>query len=233
MANERQKLFRADLHIHTKYSMDSLAKPEDVLRAAIRRGLDAIAITDHGEIEGALEAQKIAQRKQLPIQVIVGEEAYSEYGDLLVYFVKRKIQNGPLEKILDEAARQGAVCSMAHPFDSGRSGMLTRNPPSSLIARIPAVEALNARVFHEKENEKALDFALMGGKAVLAGSDAHHPSEVGAAYVEYEHVKRLDPGNVLSSKHVLRGGRSSPLVRFHSRFARLRKKIAAIGRQTK
>ena len=53
-------MFRVDLHMHTRFSKDSLSRVEDVLAAAMRRGLSAIAITDHDGIEGALEAKEIA-----------------------------------------------------------------------------------------------------------------------------------------------------------------------------
>jgi len=40
---------RSDLHVHTHCSPDSSTSPDDVCRAALRRGLDAVAITDHAE----------------------------------------------------------------------------------------------------------------------------------------------------------------------------------------
>ncbi len=49
-----------DLHCHTSVSFDSLAKPESVVRAAAKRGLTHLAITDHDRIEGALRARDAA-----------------------------------------------------------------------------------------------------------------------------------------------------------------------------
>jgi predicted metal-dependent phosphoesterase TrpH len=219
------KKFLADLHTHTKYSHDSLSEPKDLLEAAVRKGLSAVAITDHNEINGALEAKKIAAEMKLPIQVIVGEEVYTDKGDLLVYFLKEKIAPGSLASALSEAKRQNAVCSMAHPFDFARKGMMTQKPSEGLVDKIAAVEVLNARVFLESENRSALDFATLRRKVFLAGSDSHHPSEVGAAYVEYEGVRALDARTLLFAKHAICGKRSSPLVRFHSRYAKLRKKL--------
>jgi len=40
---------RSDLHVHTFCSPDSSMSPDDVCRAAIRRGLDAVGISDHAE----------------------------------------------------------------------------------------------------------------------------------------------------------------------------------------
>lgn len=62
-----------DFHSHTIHS-DGLDSPESVLNSAIRLGLDFIAITDHNNYLGSVDALKIAKDKKLPITVINGEE---------------------------------------------------------------------------------------------------------------------------------------------------------------
>lgn len=42
---------RQDLHLHTKYSADSLAEPRAYCLRAIERGYDAICFTDHADFE--------------------------------------------------------------------------------------------------------------------------------------------------------------------------------------
>jgi len=42
---------RADCHMHTYFSGDSEAKPEDMILAAIDKGLEAICFTDHEDID--------------------------------------------------------------------------------------------------------------------------------------------------------------------------------------
>ena len=49
-----------DLHMHTDHSPDCATPAELLLETAKERGLGAIAITDHNEISGALEAGEIA-----------------------------------------------------------------------------------------------------------------------------------------------------------------------------
>ena len=46
-----------DLHIHSKYSYNGILEPKDILKIAIKRGSDGIAITDHNTVKGALEAK--------------------------------------------------------------------------------------------------------------------------------------------------------------------------------
>jgi len=217
--------FRADLHMHTHHSIDSLAKVEDVLLAAVKKGLSAIAITDHNETAGALEAQKIARKKKLPLQVIIGEEVMSREGDLLVYFLKRRIAPGPLADVLKEVKKQGAVCSSAHPYDFKRSGIKLEKLPAKLLSQIDAIEAFNARITFPAHNAQAGKFALFHKKPVLAGSDAHHQLEVGSAYAEFVGITKLTPAKLLSAPRTLHGRLSSPFVHFFSRYAVLKKKF--------
>ena len=214
--------------MHTRHSGDSLSRVEDVLAAAVKRGLSAIAITDHDGIEGAIEAQRLARAQKLPLQVIVGEEVRTDEGDLLVYFVKERIAPGKLVDVLAEAGRQGAVCAAAHPYDAARHGIDLQGLAPGVLGKIGAIEVFNARVPLASQNARAMAFALKGGKALLAGSDAHHPSEVGAAYAEFHGVSELDAHSLLHAHRNIGGKSSSPLVRFHSRYAVLRKKMAGI-----
>jgi len=63
------------LHLHTHYSLlDGLSKIPDVLDRAKEYGMDAIAITDHGTMYGAIEFYKAARKKG--IKPIIGCEVY-------------------------------------------------------------------------------------------------------------------------------------------------------------
>ena len=46
---------RVDMHMHTRVSFDCLCDPEKVLAAARSRGIDRICVTDHNEIDVAVE----------------------------------------------------------------------------------------------------------------------------------------------------------------------------------
>jgi len=66
-------LIEVDLHMHTDHSPDCATPVEVLLETARDRGLGAIAITDHNEVSGALEARRVAEGMD-DLKVIVGEE---------------------------------------------------------------------------------------------------------------------------------------------------------------
>lgn len=70
---------RVELHCHTKMSdMDGVSKVEDILKRAHDWGHKAVAITDHGVVQGFTEAHHYLQGldKSDPFKVIYGVEGY-------------------------------------------------------------------------------------------------------------------------------------------------------------
>lgn len=174
------KRFKVDLHIHTCASKDGVAFPADVIKAARRRGLDRIAITDHNSIDGALAAKEID-----PELVIVGEEILTTHGEFLALFVTERVPPRlSHQETLDRLEAQGAIISVSHPFDRHRHKPWTENLLETVLSRIDAIEGFNARSLHAQDNERAQAFAAAHGLPMTAGSDAHTRLEIGAAYVE-------------------------------------------------
>src|SRR5665647_392097 len=63
------------LHTHSHYSLlDGLSKIPDMVKTAKKNGMNAIAITDHGNMYGAIELYK--ECKKAGIKPIIGVEAY-------------------------------------------------------------------------------------------------------------------------------------------------------------
>ena len=68
------------LHLHTEYSLlDGVGKIDDYLDRAKELGMPALAITDHGNMFGAIEFYKKALKKG--IKPIIGIEVYVSEGD--------------------------------------------------------------------------------------------------------------------------------------------------------
>ena len=65
----------ANLHTHTEYSLlDGLSKIEPLVQRAKSLGQDALAITDHGALYGAIEFYQTA--KKHGVKPIIGMEGY-------------------------------------------------------------------------------------------------------------------------------------------------------------
>lgn len=63
------------LHTHTHYSLlDGLSKPKEIIKFAKQDEMPAIAITDHGNLHGAIEFYKLAKKEG--VKPIIGVEAY-------------------------------------------------------------------------------------------------------------------------------------------------------------
>ena len=75
-------------------------------------------------------------------------------------------------------------------------------------------------------NEKAKQAAEKYCKPALAGTDAHHPSEVGRAYAEFEGITTLDKHAMLTAKRKIVGRIASPLVKLFTRYAVLRNRLS-------
>ncbi len=69
------------LHTHSHYSLlDGLSKIEDIISRTKSLGMDAIALTDHGNMYGAIEFYQAAQKEG--IKPILGMEAYIAPGSM-------------------------------------------------------------------------------------------------------------------------------------------------------
>jgi len=160
-----------DLHVHSKYSFDSILTPQKIIETAQARGLNGIGITDHNTIRGGIEAQKINRAPNLLI--IVGVEMSTEAGDLVGLFLKEEIRDHHSIRVADEIHRQGGIVVLPHPYEGHRLN-------DELLKKVDLVEGFNARA-SERANKKAVELAEKWNKPITAGSDAHFAAEIGLA----------------------------------------------------
>ena len=182
---------KCDLHVHTAYSFDSLSSPKEMVEAAIKKGIDCLAITDHDVIGGAEEAVEYARGK--PILIIPGIEIKTKEGDILGLNVKEIIpKNLAARETIKKIKIAKGIAVIPHPF-GWFCGF--RENLEDLIAEVDGIEVLNSSIFGPG-NKIALNFAQKYNLPFTCGSDAHSPDFVGRAYLEI-------PGKNLSIEEVL------------------------------
>ena len=210
-----------DFHTHTSASKDSLTSPEHLLRAARRRGLDRVVVTDHNTIAGALTAHTLD-----PELVIIGEEIMTTSGEILAAYVTGEIPSGlsPQETI-KRLRDQGAFISVSHPFDAWRSGAWELEDLLEIAPLVDAVEIFNARCMAPGGNQRTSEFAQQHDLPGTAGSDAHAAFELGAATLLLPQFAGPDALRMVIREGKVHGRLSPFWVHFFSRYAHLRKKV--------
>lgn len=157
------------IHVHTTYSYDANAAPADVVQTARRQGVDCVAITDHDEIRGALEAQALGE-----VQVIVGEEISSRDGHLIGLFLQERIPPGlPAEQTAQLIREQGGLVLAPHPRALLCESSLDAATLERLVPWLDAVEVCNAQNPLWWEDRRAGCFARRHGIAAYVGADTH------------------------------------------------------------
>jgi len=180
---------RIDFHVHTEYSSDGYIKIKDIEEIlAEKRIVDAIAITDHDEIDGALALKKIFKDN-----IIVGEEIDSGEGEITGYWLKERIKPGQgIARTLECIKGQEGIACIPHPFDKLRSKRINSAVLDRFVKGINMIEVFNSRNIFEKANTNARQFAEKNSLLGIAGSDAHYKTEIGNAYVDCAGLENVD-----------------------------------------
>lgn len=188
-SSEPKRIGKADLHIHTSLG-DGLASVEQIFDFIERHtDLDVIAITDHDDIRGAMQALELAQRRKYRFQVVPGIEISTRNGHLLALFVTREF---PMLKSLEWSVQAvyeaGGLAIAPHPMswlttsirekqllaiaasDTPFHGIETFNPSYAGRVSHTRVKELNATVLKLPE---------------FGGSDAHALSMIGKGFTSF------------------------------------------------
>jgi predicted metal-dependent phosphoesterase TrpH len=178
----RRQLIDVDLHMHTDHSHDCATPVEVLLATAREQGLGAIAVTDHNEVSGALQAA--AQAQAAGVKVIVAEEVKTaEQGEVIGLFIKEKIPRGmTLAETVAEIKRQGGLVYVPHPFDRMHS-VPDYQHLLTILDDIDAIEVFNPRVAIGAFNAEAVRFAAKYRLVAGAGSDSHVAQGLGSVRI--------------------------------------------------
>jgi hypothetical protein len=137
------RVLEVDLHAHTRFS-DGFLSPFDVVLHAQRRGLDAIAVTEHNTLYPAKMARWFSERVGGPT-VLEGEEVTSDRFHVIAVGLRETVApQDAVEGVIDAIHAQGGLAFAAHP--------VSRFWPALLPARekFDGAELMHPLVYSER-----------------------------------------------------------------------------------
>lgn len=171
---------RLDLHVHSRYSVDSRLSFEQILERITYQGLQGFALTDHNTTEGLAELQRL-QSSYPGFWFVPGVEISTQEGHVLAYGIRQSPPpDRPLTETLERISALGGVSVLAHPFRwiHGVGRRLATTAP------VQGIEGRNGKN-SELANTRAELTAARRSIACTGGSDAHEPKLVGRAFTEF------------------------------------------------
>ncbi len=174
------------LHVHSHYSiLDGLPKIGELIDYVKEKGMDSVAITDHGALYGAVEFYKKAKEKE--VKPIIGAEVYVAFEEMtqkrpnvdnknyhLVLLVKNETGYKNLVKLITEAHLKGFY------YKPRIDEELLEKHSEGLIALTACIQGKIPRYILSGKKEEAKKLALKYKK--LFGKDSfyfelqHHPN---------------------------------------------------------
>lgn len=212
-------MLRVDLHVHTPISTcyaDKTVKIEQLVGAAVKAGLDAVAVTDHHAVRGAIELREVSKGTRL--SVMPGIEITLKDGHFLALFdvdagaselvsfldwlgiPTDKQGDGhfavahDVESVLRQVDDRGGIAIAAH-IERWPSGFLESREPRAIKQSIHASQYLSALEITIPEDKAAWNEGLVRGfpkkYACVQASDSHSLSDIGRRQVLLD-VERFD-----------------------------------------
>ena len=172
---------RVDCHLHTALSGDAVTTLDQLAERVEQEHLDVVFITDHNVTAGAVAAAE----RGIGARVLIGEEIRTRDGDVIGLFLAERIPYVlPLGEVTGLIRAQGGLIYLPHPFDAGRSSLGGVATELCAAGQADIIEVFNAKIADQEGNREAADLAARFGLPGAAGSDAHDPEGIGAAYLE-------------------------------------------------
>lgn len=206
-------MLKADLHVHTRYSMDCATSLDGIIARCLELGINCLAVADHGTVEGALKMKEIA-----PFPIIIAEEILTPSGEIMGMFLSEGIPSKlSVEETLNRIKAQDGLVCIPHPYDRLRpSSFSSKMELEEIMPSVDIIEVFNARSLFPGSRARAQQLAQKFGKLASAGSDAHTSAEIGNVYIEMPEFNSKDEFlNSLAQGQIL-GHKSNPLVHLAS-----------------
>jgi predicted metal-dependent phosphoesterase TrpH len=190
---------RVDCHLHTAASGDAVTTLDQLAERIAVCALDVVCITDHNVTSAALTALE----RGIGARVIIGEEIRTQAGDLIGLFLTERVPYVlPLAEAVGRIRAQGGLVYLPHPYDPSRTSLGQAAEALCADGLADIVEAFNAKIADDALNQQAADLAGSYGLPGAAGSDAHDPAGIGAAYLQMPDFD--GPAGFLAAMHQAR-----------------------------
>ena len=175
--------YKIDLHVHSKYSEDNDADPEETIQRAIELGLHGVAFTEHYYYASSEFVDALRDKYKNAIRLFRGVEFSAQEGHCLVFGAdtdRLSIKHVPIHELVRIVNSAGGVVVPSHPFRPGTSlGDLVQQ-----VHGIAALEGCNG-VNMLDMNTRAIAMAKALSLPYTGGSDAHESQDVGCCFTSF------------------------------------------------
>ena len=187
------KLARADPHCHTTAS-DGMVTPAELVNAAVKAGLDLIAVTDHDTMDSVKETQ--AHGEEAGLTVVAGQEVTTKWPaqtHIVGWFLETPVKRGmSLDDTVAAIHAQGGLVLVPHPFmpvyfGSIQPGMLRRLIEKQSVDAIEMLSTVPMGGSRRKQLHEFYDANRERLGAAIGASDCHFGAgDMGRAMTEFE-----------------------------------------------
>lgn len=177
---------RVELHLHTQMSsMDALIPPSDAVKQANKWGHPAVAITDHGNVQGFMDAVKAADK----------------YGQKVIYGMEAYFVNNTASAMFGDCP--GRMSGEAVVFDIETTGLSVQN---CRITEIGAVKIKDGKVLDSFDTfvnpEMPIPPEIVKLTGITDAMVADAPDEASALQAFFDFVgRRADGGSMILIAH--------------------------------
>ncbi len=206
---------RADLHVHSLYSIDGTDTVAEILEyAAYHANLDVIGIADHDDLRGSLEAREICGK--YGIDVVPAVELTTLEGHVLALFIERPIpSHRPLIEAILRIGEAGGLAVIPHP-NTRLAHSLTHDDIRRVAAHPEAskvlvgIEIFTGCLLVNSQTAPLRGLAHQLHLCEVAGSDAHVRELIGSGVVRFNGLSAADLRKALLNRQVTPIARFSP-----------------------
>ncbi len=131
------RVLQADFHAHTRFS-DGFLSPLDIVDHAARRGLDALAVSEHNQVFPAKVARAWSKLVHGPTIIVAEEVTTHDYHMLAIGIEDRIDARRSLSDAIDDVHAQGGVIAAAHP-----TKRFAKAYTPEIIAKLDATELMH------------------------------------------------------------------------------------------